>query len=253
MQETIKVLFDYRLIHIRGTPGSGKSVLCHLISNYLNSNYPNLTVSNICGWKSSEVERDEDPNVHLKKRTGVTIMEFLASQNRVLLIDEGQETYSDGQLWGQLFKLVTRLTGPFTIMFASYGSPTRSPIEHTYRTLVELRAIQRLSYQRYRCFVDSPTEPVKVPGLLLLEDEAHDVVSRALKCHPDQPEFSTELTNKLIEMAKGHVGALASLVSVILQVSSLPRHLILFSYSTNKYNQRERKWNPKLKRERKFQ
>ena len=230
MQEIIEVLFEYRFVHIRGTPTSGKSVLCYLVSNYLNSNYPNHKVSNLCGWKRTEVERDGGASCHLEKKTGLTIPELLESQGCVLLIDDGQETYPDGELWGQLFKKIDPLTGPFTIVFASYGSASRLPIMRCQsKAPLVLNVRQRLSYRR---LLDSPTGPVKVPGLLLLEDEARDVVSRALKFHPNQPKFSAELTNKLIRMSNGHVGALASLVSVILQVESLPPmpHSIFSSY-----------------------
>ena len=80
-----------------------------------------------------------------KRTTGLTIHELIAPQNQVLLVDEGQDTYSDSELWGQLFKMTGPLTGPFTTIFASYGIAVSFPVRrHKPKRPLTLGKMQRL-------------------------------------------------------------------------------------------------------------
>ena len=171
--------------------------------------------------------------------TGLTIPEPVESKDRVLLIDGWNGAYSDDQLRHRLFGVIGPSTGPLTIIFSSASPPPK--MEQEPKAVLALRPRQRMSYH---CYSDLPTGLFKVPGLLLPEDEAHDVVLRKLKYHSDLPKFSAELTKELVKISGGHVGALVSLVECIIQVETLPPYLILFSYCiifTEWYGRRETK------------
>lgn len=133
------------------------------------------------------------------------------SPNTIILIDEGQETYHDYELW-QSFKLKTQSSAIF-ILFSSYGSAGELPATFL-GTPEPLLPAQRISFV-WEPICDSPAAPHEFPvGLYLQAEEAIDLIKR----YP-QPGgtivFATGACQYLTEISGGHAGALAGLVEQI--------------------------------------
>lgn len=115
-----------KFLHLRGTPASGKTVLLKLIRAYLSCrklkpvyvNWPSDFAAsgwNGRGWKD-----------FLLQETGFQDLDSLHSSDCVLLIDEGQLSYTQDGFWNETIKWVTGRRGPTIglkiILAASFGS-----------------------------------------------------------------------------------------------------------------------------------
>ncbi|KAL0630724.1 hypothetical protein Q9L58_010430 [Maublancomyces gigas] len=125
----VKNIYDrmiyYRVLHIRGTPASGKSILRLLLSRYIIDNGLNGAVAFI--ESCLNLPRDQ----------------FYSTQDRGLLVDEAQLTYSNVYFWDSFLKLIDDTPGVHVIHFSYYGSPGRRPIELVGVTPPVLHAAQR--------------------------------------------------------------------------------------------------------------
>lgn len=120
-----------------------------------------------------------------------------------LLLDEGQDSYSDHILWNAFFKGVSDGGYPRNrvILFCSYGSPSSRPIPHRIGTPLALRDAARISLW--------PTE--KSIGMLFNRSEFDEVVARferPLNLHAD-------LQDLIFDWTVGHAGAVVELLRLI--------------------------------------
>lgn len=129
--QTVKALVDtlskHRLVHARGPPGSGKTMLADLLVSYYRGFGGQVIVA--AGW-----EEGIDPIhhlIHLGQQQGCHDIEHdsFDTSNVVVIFDEAQQTYKDLKLWlGPIKSQYERSSGPRLCLFSSYGSPTTGRI-----------------------------------------------------------------------------------------------------------------------------
>lgn len=119
-----KMLEEQSIVHVRGTPASGKTSLAMLLRVHLTSSH---NVIFIPEWTSGDSPGGILVKECQKFGYDVSEMDLLNSQDGefVFIIDEAQLTYTDSRLWYRVIK--SRLgssIGPWFCLFASYGSPS---------------------------------------------------------------------------------------------------------------------------------
>ena len=147
-KDTVAKLHDlmkeFPLVQIRATPASGKSTLLRLLRAYCRSNESDFdVVSLMVGWP------DETPGDFYEwlkafaKRIGygVTLKDFEAtrpnSKKIAILLDEGQTSYHDLQLWHSFIKTALETRKHIRIVMAScYGSNSDGDYNENHRGLL---------------------------------------------------------------------------------------------------------------------
>jgi hypothetical protein len=216
---------EVRLLHIRGSPASGKTTLRTILANYICINDPSYNVFTITAWAENDVMESGGYTRQLESITDIPYS-ILASQasKDMILFDESQDSYWDHQLWSDFLKSLRPGLGPIVIMFASFGSAGRMPVQLINTTAAPLLL---MSNQRIGLY---PSKESRF-GLLMVEDEAMDLIERTLA------SFSTsemivekELLKYLHIITDGHCGALSSLTYQLYNVCSmLPMSIIVSS------------------------
>lgn len=155
--ETLARLIDeHAVIHVRGTPASGKSTMAKLLFRHYSRHYstqrrPRIVfVANWEDWLENKMDmvgflvRQCHQLGHKIQRA-----EFLneANDNLIFILDEAQVTYSDSFFWCSVIKeRLAVIKGPRFCLFTSYGSPsTGSPYYPNTTTPPILKREQRIS------------------------------------------------------------------------------------------------------------
>ncbi|BCR88447.1 ATP-binding protein [Aspergillus chevalieri] len=177
------ILDDMNIVHVRGTPASGKTRLSELLRDYyrkegrrafLIKRWEGLNFKNPWGSLVELVEKwnDEAQEAPTTTSQSEQDLSWVLTSNTVIIVDEAQATYSDDTLWNTIFK--ERLTPnvyKFRLcLFCSYGSPATGP-DPTFFTPVKFSDEQRISLTPQNQ-QDSP--PI---GLFYDKEEFRDVIS----------------------------------------------------------------------------
>ena len=203
----------HRLILVRGTPGSGKSILLRLIAKHMEVNHPEVDVKIILMWTQAPGAKKSEQVI--QHHTSYTYDGLLNSPKTMVLIDEGQETYSDAILWSQ-FKIHGNSSAMF-IIFSAYGSAGAYPasIPGTLAGLVPLQRIS-LSWEPKISNLDEVALEEMPVGLYLQPHEAADLIDRFRPTDKSRPNFENDACQYLTEMSGGHAGALGGLLEQIM-------------------------------------
>ncbi|ODM21276.1 hypothetical protein SI65_04329 [Aspergillus cristatus] len=229
------ILDDMSIVHVRGTPASGKTYLSELLRDHYHKE----------GRKAFLINKWEDLNpmdpwgsfVELVKNwdeepQGSSITSFTATSsqwkqdlswvltsNTVILVDEAQMTYHDDVLWNTILKKrqSSFLDYNFRLcLFCSYGSPEAGP-DQTFFTPV------RLSNQQ--CISLTPQSEQYSPpiGLFYNKEEFRDVVSRSIpRSIPSKIRekftFDEGAQDYIFAVSNGHPGAVRSILSALFEV-----------------------------------
>lgn len=113
-------LDDVNIVHVRGTPASGKTCLSELLRDYyrkegrrvfLITEWEKLNPKNPWG---SFVELVEKSNEGLEDASATSFittssqpeqnLSWIVTSDTVILVDEAQKTYNDSVLWNTIFK-----------------------------------------------------------------------------------------------------------------------------------------------------
>lgn len=199
-------VLKHRIVLVRGTPASGKTILIHLLHSYILQQNTHFKVHVFSGWPAGM--RNNESFAHIESLVGIGMNEIFVAQDRVIFIDDAQSSYYDDAFWGFL-KLVEPGFGAYFVLFSAYGSPGPYPVQMKTGTPPVLKAQQRIT-------LNWELESESSLGLLLKDDEAHDLMSRACTYNADRPTLSEELRNLLFKISGGHAGALSGLVDTII-------------------------------------
>lgn len=209
-------MFAQRIIHIRGTPASGKTTLATLVELYLGLHFPNHKITFSRQWPSEKMSHLESEK-YLEGLLKGSYMDIMTSQDRVLLLDEAQTSYHDMFFWNTFLKGIHRLSGPYVMLFSSYGNPSQFPLGlDVAGTPAAFAQGQRISL-RWESADNFPAV-----GLLLSDEEANDVINRSAQGNQDRQIYTDGLKEDLYSFTEGHVGALSAMSSVI--ETDLVRH-----------------------------
>ncbi len=212
VENLAEILDEQRVVHVRGTPSSGKTTLAHLLyQHYENRKEPVISIE---GWLHTP-----DPIAFLVNKCnalgyhGITLGNLINS-NVVFLFDEAQQSYHDSRLWLGLIKTQScRSNGPRICLFSSYGSPATGPTEYPYgSTPIHLGAPQRVSITVSR-IPDSP----KI-SLFYNEAEFEEVVGQHCSNPTKKFTMDSAACEYLYSITSGHPGAVTSLLGYIFKV-----------------------------------
>lgn len=126
-----RILEENTVVHVRGTPSSGKTTLAHLLYRH----YGDLgkPVFLIDGWHNIP-----NPITHLVDKCIMSGYHAakpstLLNQDVVFLFDESQQSYQDLTTWLGIIKIQSgRRNGAKICLFSSYGSPKTGPIQYPH-------------------------------------------------------------------------------------------------------------------------
>lgn len=204
-----------RVIHVRGTPASGKSTLAMFLEQHVNSVFQGKVPVYRFRWTPGTLPLSTSYNKLLNHFTEQIAPFDWIEMNAVIIIDEAQLSYDFKDLWHGLIKILASgvAAGPFIIAFASYGSATKSPLpSEVSSTPVHFTSNQRVS-----------TRPLTLNnpqvGLYLTRAEFEDVASRFCDQHRKHGEGflpSVEALQYIWEFSSGHPGGVRALLDVLL-------------------------------------
>src|SRR5947209_2320347 len=158
-EATVAALWDqlqkHQVVHVRGTPTSGKSTLARLLKDHVERTSLNTQVYAF-SWQQPEVLRKEGINgslyyqlLNFHTNRPRDTDDWLNMGNMLLIIDEAQASYQYGNLWTQYIKSISSDgdCGRRVVLFSSYGSPAEIPLIHGPAGLpsMELTTDQRAS------------------------------------------------------------------------------------------------------------
>jgi hypothetical protein len=238
-EATVAALWDqlkkHQVVHVRGTPTSGKSTLAQLLKDYVKRTSPNTQVYAF-SWLQPEVLEKKGISSSLyyqllNFQTGrpIDTDDWLNMRNMLLIMDEAQTAYEYGNLWTQFIKRVSS-DGDETrrvVLFSSYGSPAEVPLIHSSRGSppIQLSTDQRVSIRPL-------SDNNKKVSLYFTRPEFDDVVTRVCKgSSKDGQPFhpSQELLDYIWEFSNGHPAGtrvvLDALINSEVSVCSFYYHL----------------------------
>jgi len=238
-EATVAALWDqlkkHQVVHVRGTPTSGKSTLAQLLKDYVKRTSPNTQVYAF-SWLQPEVLEKKGISSSLyyqllNFQTGrpIDTDDWLNMRNMLLIIDEAQVSYQYDNLWTDFIKRIASDgdEGRRVILFSSYGSPAQIPLVHgpVESPSMELSANQRVS-------IRSLSDNNQKISLYFTRLEFDDVVARACKRSGEyvQPfHLSPESLDYIWEFSNGHPAGtrlvLDALINSEVSVYSLYHHL----------------------------
>lgn len=206
------------VVHVRGTPASGKTTLAHLLhKHYKDKGIPSVTIP---VWpKPSE---PDDPKSYLNTLVaachgdGFTHIDrsTIHESDIVFILDEGQMSYGDAGLWLGFVKTQNGSRwGPRICIFTSYGSPSGGPYDFANGSPLSFLEIgQRVS------ITAPPAEVSPGIGLFYSRDEFNDVVQR-LSADPRRPlRLHIDAKDYVFELTSGHSGAVDGVIGMLEQV-----------------------------------
>ncbi|EYE94524.1 crinkler effector domain-containing protein [Aspergillus ruber CBS 135680] len=209
------ILDEVNIVHVRGTPASGKTCLSELLRDYYLKE--GRKVSLIKKWETLHYKNPWSSLIELveKWNEGLEDLSWVLTSNTVVLVDEAQVTYNDTALWNTIIKERRSLTCLYNFrlcLFCSYGSPRTGP-DQTFFTPVTLFDEQRISL--------TPQNQSHSPniGLFYDKEEFKDVVSRLLTYkYSERFTFDEDAQDYIFALTNGHPGAVESIVNVLFQV-----------------------------------
>jgi hypothetical protein len=238
-EATVAALWDqlktHQVVHVRGTPTSGKSTLAQLLKDYVKRTSPNTKIYAF-SWQRPDVLEKKGINGALYYRLlnfyterPLDTDDWLNMRNMLLIIDEAQVSYQYDNLWTDFIKRIASDgdEGRRVILFSSYGSPAQIPLVHgpVESPSMELSANQRVS-------IRSLSDNNQKISLYFTRLEFDDVVARACKRSGEyvQPfHLSPESLDYIWEFSNGHPAGtrlvLDALINSEVSVYSLYHHL----------------------------
>ncbi|KDQ06792.1 hypothetical protein BOTBODRAFT_181262 [Botryobasidium botryosum FD-172 SS1] len=196
IQVLLQKLEDHKLVQVRGTPASGKTILRTLLHAHLLKQHPDALVYSFEGWPAQPPDQDWEHRLRvvLARPHGE-----LFPQDKVcyVLFGEAQDSYWDTYFWNKLLKTAqSQLSRIHVILFCSYGSP--SPLPNLHNTSIVIHPSARVSLR--------PSEDSNI-GILLTPLEYQEMIQR----FPKKIVLDGEFTDAIYRWSLGHVGVIESL------------------------------------------
>ncbi|KAL2829696.1 hypothetical protein BDW59DRAFT_32780 [Aspergillus cavernicola] len=211
------LLENQKVVHVRGTPASGKTTLARLLQQYYKAT-KTKNVFFINTWRNLEnfpTGFNDEPWKKFRKMIYTTFNSAQSPNNlpqgAIIIIDEAQKSYSDLEFWHTIVK--QRIYGDGQdikiCLFCSYGSPsTGVEKQPRYYTPAHFRMDQRVSL--------TPQASCSI-GLFFNRDEFKDAIQKVTA----NPKFEGSFTldcdaeDYLFSLTNGHPGGVVSLLQYI--------------------------------------
>lgn len=201
-----KLIREKQVVHIRGTPATGKSTLARLLQQYVAMVVKEPEVYYV-SWPEN-FDRLAPYSLMLNKLSGRTSDRDWLDIEGLLIVDEAQASYSSS-LWNDLIKFVELGFGLKIALFSSYGSASALVEDASTSTPLMFEADQRVSLKR------STNQPNL--SLLLSRDEFQDLVHRRCESYGFAEPFlpPPPLIDRIFEITQGHASASTCALAVL--------------------------------------
>ncbi|OGM44053.1 hypothetical protein ABOM_007799 [Aspergillus bombycis] len=170
---------DKDVIHVRGTPASGKTVLSELLRDYYHEQKRKVFL--LKTWKPLDSCEGGDPWTQfaslLQERYRTSSATDFFDKGTVIIVDEAQGSYQDISFWNTIIKERRDGRGAMIkiCLFCSYGSPrTGVDADHVYYTPATFGPAQRIT------LTPQPEKYSPKLGLFYTPDEFHEAVGDGL-------------------------------------------------------------------------
>lgn len=218
----------YGVVHVRGTPASGKTTLANLLAQRLKNTHRVVFIEN---WGISPLS-STDYLVSRAHRAGyldVTKDDFFGRRhdNLIFIIDEAQVTYVDTLLWYTAIKTrIGLFSGPSFCLFSSYGSPNTGAPSFNYPVATTPPILRK--EQRVSLTIPAGSQMPKI-SLFYTTSEFKDVIARF--CQQPSVDFTLaeDLQNHLYSFTDGHPGIVHALLTFIQSVRTHIRGNTIYS------------------------
>lgn len=202
-------LQEFAVVHIRGTPASGKSTLAYLLQKYVERTSDTLVFSFSWSLHFPNGLGTHSPYFSLLNSISNRPLHLndWFDQRKVIIIDEAQGSYQYMSLWNDLIKFLAPDKGVYVALFTPYGSPSGHPVGNLTPTPVMFSPTQRVSIWRSRANSEI--------GLCFSRQEFDDVIRRVSRYHGQHGQqllLSRELTDYIWHITVGHASAVQSLL-----------------------------------------
>ncbi|KAJ7749284.1 hypothetical protein DFH07DRAFT_961794 [Mycena maculata] len=189
---------------IQGSPASGKTILLHLLHHQLRQQGKEVYRFDEV-WPTAPSKRDE----LLAELTDLQNVAFETNTETIVLIDEGQATYTDDHLWNVFFKAwAGDLKGPFAIIIAcAYGSVSSHVLTKGPYTPIQLEASQKIGLRRS---VDAPL------GLLFETYEVEELLQRGIATG-DIPRIDQRLKDLIYYWTQGYISVVSAFIKMLIR------------------------------------
>jgi hypothetical protein len=201
---------QYHVVHVRGTLGSGKSTLSHLLRQQVKKIEPGLPIL-WCSWPVNLPENighghnrvlshmfDIHPDIQINWLT----------QRALLIIDEAQGSYICTSLWNDFIKYLGTHDPPMIILFSSWGSAT-SRSEAVSATPIHLADAQRISIR--------PSHNSD-PSVFFTYTEFIDVIERVKQYESQYGQAflpNQDVINYIWAITNGHPGTVRAILTIL--------------------------------------
>jgi hypothetical protein len=221
-RDTVATLWDriqqVGVVHVRGTPASGKSTLAFLLDEYVRetSDIDTYIFSWPLSFEEYGLSKSSPYYLLLNNITHNNITNNHQNdwfgKKALLIIDEAQGSYGYMSLWNDLIKSLGPRSYPLIALFSSYGSPSDRPLGT--QAPIYFRPSQRVSIRR--------TSQNPNLGLFFNHTEFDDVVQRACKSYGQHGQAfrpSPELVDYVWEITNGHPAGVQAVLDYLAEVS----------------------------------
>ncbi|QKX57279.1 uncharacterized protein TRUGW13939_04390 [Talaromyces rugulosus] len=215
VEELANILDCERVVHVRGTPASGKSMLAGLLVAYYRNRKIPVIYKNT--WPQEFVPCYNKLFVHMFRENGYDfdIRDYLFTQDVAIILDEAQMSYGADDLWLGLIKSQSgNRYGPRIAIFTSYGSPTKGPEMDPMpgSPLAFLGPQQRVSI--------TPSIVGFSPKIALFynREEFDDVVFRYCHDVTSLLKLDDGASDYLFSLTNGHPGAVNGILNMLQNV-----------------------------------
>jgi hypothetical protein len=196
------------LVHIRGTPASGKITLAYLLFSHYRSIGTRCILldawskAHLSDYRSIIVQRAHDDGY-----TDIT-RDNLRDSDFVIIFDEAQMTYSDSGLWLGLVKGQNgRCWGPRICVLTSFGNPMSGPESTDFGSPMSYIGIrQRVS------ITISKVDGAPDVSLFYTREEFDDAVKRQCGRIIEPVPLATDAIEYFWSLSRGHPGVVNGLV-----------------------------------------
>lgn len=202
VQKIATLLNQEKIIHIRGTPASGKSLLANFLYEYFFSRGQEVYL--IDEWPKDRKETALELVLAACLPEGHRDVAKLIQSNLILILDEAQYTYRDPALWYKFLKVAGGNAKPMdsvkVCLLSSYGSPTTGAPHTDYPESIIPPVFS--NNQRISLVHSSEPESPNI-SLFFTKEEYSDVVNRYCKMAKEYV-ISDDLADYIFMTTNGH-------------------------------------------------
>lgn len=213
-----QLLDEERVVHVRGTPTSGKTYLAVLLHNYNKRNGIKSVYIRRWPQRREGTPMGEYRLVQAAHKAGFDFVTYdnICDVDITFIIDEAQTSYDDDDLWLGPIKFVNgpHRVGPRFCLFISYGSPSRGPDDCSSpgSTLSTVGVQQRVS------ITISHLEDSPQISLFFTREEFDDVLRRKSEDQQRPVTVTSTAADYLFYLTNGHPGAVEGMLGMLYKV-----------------------------------